>query len=627
MTVRKEDPVTESSAIRRLTLLALLAALCASAGAAVGASPPVESAIAAIQSLPFDEFIETSYCQIMLRDPDTVWAAGLQTYYGLESFADWTDLSQEAFLDTCRLDTAVLATLRTYDRAGLDEADQLTYDTYEWLLEDRIRRHEYPRWDYVIGPSLYGAHNLALDLLATLPIDSTDAARDYVTRLEGIAAWMDELIEVFREREAHGVIPPDVAIDMTLSELDETFPPGDDRAVAQILPVYTTFIDRLGELREVETSARRELSSDALEAIRSSLIPAFRKFRAYVETLVGRGGTVGVGGYENADAYYAVQLEHYVTRPITAAEIYDLGQREVARVQNEMRALAADALGWPADLEMADLDARLTAANVPILEGDELLDEYQRLVDAAKAALDTAFSLLPKSDLVITVDFDAPPAYYVEPPIDKSGPGQIVTSLLNFVPYSAYDEPVLMHHEGVPGHHLQLALQRDLDLPSFRRDMLSDLCTRHPSFQAFSEGWALYAEALAPRIGLYEGDPIGALCQKRLELVRLARLVVDAGLNALGWTWDEAAAYLLEAAGRTEGIAGCLRFAAYPAQACGYDVGYLTFLALRQRAMDALGEAFDLKEFHAVILENGVLPMEILERIVDDWIAEKATTA
>jgi uncharacterized protein (DUF885 family) len=619
--------VFERSVLLRVPVcLALLGSLLSISVPLPAGPPSVNEALAALAGLPFDAFLDEAYRQIILRDPDTIWASELQSYYGLASFAEWTDLSMEAFAETCRLDTEILSLLHSYDRELLTEKQRIHYDSYEWYLEDRIRRHPYPYWDYVIGPSSYGVHNLALEVLACLPIDSLQAAEDYIERLDGTKAWMDQLIAAFGEREAHGVIPSLTAIDYTLSDLDSTFPLIDDARLAHTLDPYTTFVDRIDRSLDIPESTRDALLSEAEAAIARSLIPAFRELRDYVASLRVRPGSVGVHGYEDAEAYFAVQLEHYVTKPTTPEEVTALGEREVARIQADMHAYAETELGWPTGLSMGELDARLTAANVPVLEGQPLLAEYQRLVDEATAALPTVFEVFPESELIISVEPGGPPAYYREPPIDKSAPGMIPTSLMSVISFTAYDEPVLMHHEGNPGHHYQLALQRDMELPALVRDRVSSTYIRHPVFQSFAEGWALYAEQLAYEMGLYDDDPIGVLCQKRLELVRLVRLVADPGLNAFGWTWSETARYLQDETGRTTSPTEALRYGAYPGQLCACVVGYLTFLELRGRAEEALGDDFDVREFHRVILENGAMPLEVLERVVDDWLAEKTAS-
>jgi uncharacterized protein (DUF885 family) len=223
--------------------------------------------------------------------------------------------------------------------------------------------------------------------------------------------------------------------------------------------------------------------------------------------------------------------------------------------------------------------------------------------------------------VVVRYDPAAPPAYYQEPPRDGSGPGQMVANLANSAQFIFYNPPVLVHHETIPGHHVQFALAQELDLPTrFQRDLIFNVYRQHLPFEAYTEGWALYAEELAWEMGLYEDDPLNNLGRLRLRLHRTARLVVDTGIHAKGWTLREAIDYLEEATGASYNQNRLAQIVAVPGQACGYNIGMLNILELRQRAMEQLGDEFDIKAFHNVILGHGPMPLQILERIVDDWI-------
>ncbi len=597
-------------------LLGFGAATSASEGAATAASEDTDTVSLRV-------FVDASYAELIRRDPDSLWASSVAEAYGVEDFSVWTEISLQEVDARAALVREILDDLHAYDAADLSQSERIIFDAYEWFLRDLIARAEYPYWDYVVGMSSYGVHNLALELMAELPIDDEASAQAYIRRIEGIDAWMAQLIDVYRAREASGVIPTEYAIDMTLMELDDLFPP--DAAggvIASSLPVYTSFVDRLADVAALSRSDRGRLQNEAIAAIETHLVPAFRAFRDYVASLAGRGTAVGVMEYDGAAEYYGYVLSHHITKPMTPEEVHAIGLREVARLQNEMKAYACDVLGWPEGMTMDQLEARIIQENQPILQGQELLAEYQSYVDEVEPLLPSYFGTLPESDLVITVDPAAPPAYYQEPPIDKSGPGQIVTSLFNMTPYTAYDEPVLMHHEGIPGHHFQIAISRDLDLPDFQRDLIliSNIYFRHPLFQAYVEGWALYAERLAAEMGVYQDDPLGGLCQKRLELARLVRLVTDTGLNAMGWTWAQAQSYSREATGRNESSSRQMHYDGYPGQVT-IGMGYVMLVELRQRAMDALGDAFDIRAFHDAVLLHGAVPFTTLERIIDEWIA------
>lgn len=594
----------------------------AAAQSEAAAAPPSAQSEAAAVSLR--EFVDASYAELIRRDPDSLWASSVAAAYGIEGFSEWTEISLEEVEARAALARGMLEDLRAYEVGTLSQGERIVFDAYEWFLQDLIARAEYPYWDYMIGMSSYGVHNLALELAAELPIEDEASARAYIRRIEGIDEWMAQLIDVYRAREASGVIPTEYAIEMTLAELDELFPPGDaGEVIARSLPVYTSFVDRLAGVATVSGNDRVRFQNELIAAIAAHLVPAYRTLRDYVASLAGRGTAVGVMEYVDAAEYYRYFLAHHITKPMAPEQVHAIGLREVARLQQEMRAYACDVLGWPAGMTMDALEARITQQNQPILQGEALLAEYQSYVDEVEPLLPAYFGTLPESELVITVDPDGPAAYYREPPIDKSGPGQIVTSLFNMTPYTAYDEPVLMHHEGIPGHHFQIALSRDLDLPDFQRDliMLGNVYFRHPLFQAYVEGWALYAERLAAEMGVYQDDPLGGLCQKRLELARLVRLVTDTGLNAMGWTWAEAQSYSREATGRSEPASRQMHYDGYPGQVT-IGIGYVLLLELRQRAMDELGDAFDIRAFHDAILVHGAVPFSTLEWIVDEWIAE-----
>jgi len=588
------------------------------------AAPPlVGDVLERLQCLSFDDFVNECYRQIMLRDPDTLWAYGMQDEYGLASFADWTDLSAEGIEETQRLDRSLLELLKCFDRTCLTPEQQLEYDIHEWFLEDRIQLHPFPFWKFALAPSAYGAQNQGLETLLYLPIETIQDAEDYVARLEGTATWMSQLIDGFRVREQAGDVPPQIVIDLALGEVDGILTGIPDRSLSRQLPAYTTFVERLDQVEDLEYTVRAELLEDARAAVIASVIPAYRELREYIVSLDGRAGPAGVYGREDHEAFYTAVAHRHITKSMTPGELVELGEQEVARLQSEIRTLGSETFGWPTDLSMNEYNALLNEANVPVLQGEALLPLYEELVAEATAALPTVFDIFPSADLVVTVEPEGAPAYYREPPLDGSGPGEVVVSLLNIVPFTPYDEPVLMHHEGNPGHHFQLAIQRDLETSLLRRDRMSSVYLRHPVFQGYMEGWALYSEPLAHEMGLYDDDPLGALTQKRLELVRTARIVADVGLNAFGWSWEEAADYLLEAGGRPIGATGVLRYDCYPGQALAYNVGYLSILGLRRQAEERLGDAFDLKAFHRIILENGVIPIEILERIVEDWIADR----
>jgi uncharacterized protein (DUF885 family) len=362
-----------------------------------------------------------------------------------------------------------------------------------------------------------------------------------------------------------------------------------------------------------------------LAEIEETFIPSFDNVRKYLIRLDGlTTNEAGVWKFPNGEAYYAYILRHHTTTDLTPEEVHELGLAEVARIQAEMRSAAAE-LGHPPDMTMAALDA-LISAEVDLVEGDALLAEYEERIAQADEASAGFFDIYPSAPPVVVFDPNAPIGYYEPPPLDGSGPGRMPTNLQNPARYTLYNVPVLVHHETIPGHHVQMAVAQELGLPNFRRDHIFNVYRQHLPFQAYVEGWALYAEQLAWEMGLYEGDPLGNLGRLRLELHRTARMVVDTGIHAMGWTMGEAADYMETATGVPYALERLYQIVAIPGQACGYSVGRIKILELRQRAMDRLGDQFDIQEFHNVILGNGALPLTVLEHTVMEYIDAKGTS-
>jgi uncharacterized protein (DUF885 family) len=308
-------------------------------------------------------------------------------------------------------------------------------------------------------------------------------------------------------------------------------------------------------------------------------------------------------------------LRHHTTTELTADDIHTLGLEEVARIQAEMETRFS-ALG----ITGVDLAAKMN--QVARLSGfankQTIADAYHALIEEADRNLAPLFDLRPEVGVEV-VPVEQPSgagAYYVEPALDGSRPGSFYVNLAGG-PAPLYTMPTLAYHETIPGHHFQIAIQQRLtDIPAFR-------IGSRPT--AYVEGWALYAEQLAWEAGFYDDDPYGDLGRLQSELFRAARLVVDTGIHAQGWSREQAIAYMVENIGYPEATvtSEVERYFVWPGQATAYKIGMISILALRQRARDALGDSFDIKEFHNVILKNGAMPLNILERVVDDYIRSR----
>ena len=572
----------------------------------------IPAILTTLQDLPFDQFLDRSYRQLQLRDPDTLFANGLADEYGVANDR-FTDRSDAYIRGTQQLETAILDLLRTYDRSALAPDQQLSYDIYEWILDDRVRGHAFTYHDYPVNPlTIWGLQNWLIDFMVSYqPIASVQDAEDYVARLSQLDTWVAQMLEGLRLREEAGVVPPRPVLEASIRQVEEHLQMrGPGAFDVEAILLYASFREKLDQVAGLDAGDREALLMAARAEIEDTFIPAFLALRDYLGHLASvAGDTPGAGRLPDGAAYYAYLLRHEAGTSLSPGEVHALGLAEVARLQAEIRAAAAE-LGYPGDTSLAELNERLAEESAH-LSGEALLAEYRRLIARAQEAAGAAFDLYPRAGLALEPEpFGSGMAYYRPPPLDGSGPG--VFYINTDLEIEAHIIPTFVYHETVPGHHLQGALARELDLPAFRREL---------ELNAYVEGWALYAERLAWEMGLYADGPLGNLGRLQFELSRAARVVVDTGLHARGWTREEAAAYYEEATGIPTGPAAMDRYVILPGQGCGYTLGLLKILDLRQRAMDRLGERFDIKAFHNVVLGHGAMPLEILKGVVEDWIA------
>jgi uncharacterized protein (DUF885 family) len=578
--------------------------------------------VASLRGLSLEEFFNASYHQLQLRDPDLL--TGFPDCYAIRH-DQLTNMSDAYLRESQQLEIAILELLHTYDRENLPSDQQLSYDIYEWMLENWVNGQEFLYFDFPING--YGSWDLAnrlIEGMLAVPIGNQQDAEDYIARLSQIDTWVDQLLEGLRLREQAGVIPPRFLLADAIAQIEghmQMQSPGTFNMDA--IELYASFVTRLQEAGEISEQDRQILIQAARSEIEQTFIPAFSELRDYLIYLQGIAtDDAGLWRLPNGDAYYAHLLRRYTGTDLSVDELHEIGLAQVGRLQNEMQQVAKN-LGYPAGLSMAEINQVLDE-NSSLLEGNALLAEYQRLVSEAEAAAPNFFGLLPTAALVIIVDPSVPiPAYYQAPRMDDSAPGQMIVNLQNPGAFTLYNKTVLTHHETIPGHHMQLAMTLDLDLPTFRTTLCSDVYLKDIEFQGYMEGWAVYAQQLGWEMGLYGGDQMENLGRLRLMLNQVARMVVDTGIHDMGWTREDAAAYFEDATGRPTSARQMNRYVALPGQAVSYDFGYITILNLRQQAMDQLGNQFDIKEFHDVILGNGPMPVGFLPRVVDEWIEAK----
>ncbi|HUV06603.1 MAG TPA: DUF885 domain-containing protein, partial [Spirochaetia bacterium] len=454
-------------------------------------------------------------------------------------------------------------------------------------------------------------------------IANVKSAENYIKRLRAIATKFDHVLESLEAREAMGVIPPRFAVSKVIEKVEKfiAVPPAEN-----ILAV--SFEKKVNDCKKINENNRKKLKADVISEIENSVYPAYRKLLAYLKNLEKRAVTDdGVWKLENGEDYYRWILGFHTTTDMTPEEVHNLGLREVQRIEAEMQSILAEQ-GYTG-AAVGELMDRLTKEDRFLYpDTDEgrrqILADYTDMIREIEAGLDDYFRIRPNQTVAVQrvpvfKEKTSGGAYYMLPSLDGSRPGIFYANLRSVEEIPKFGMRTLAYHEAIPGHHFQMALAQELKgIPTFRKV--------YP-FTAFAEGWALYAEQLAWEIGFHK-DPFDNLGRLQSELFRAVRLVVDTGLHYKRWTREQAIAYMLEKTGlaETEVVSEIERYIVSPGQACAYKVGVIKILKMRERARRELGEAFDLKDFHDVLLKNGSMPLNVLEQIVDDYIASTLKT-
>lgn len=440
----------------------------------------------------------------------------------------------------------------------------------------------------------------------------------YLQRLSAVPTKFNQVLEGLVVREQKGITPPRFVVEKVLKEMsDFVAQPAAENILA------TSFKGRAEKIEKLTEQQRAEFQSGVEASITANVYPAYQKLIDYFTALLPKTTTDdGVWKLPEGEAYYAYMLRQNTSLPLQPAEIHALGVSEVERIEAEMRAIldANGFAGQPTREVIATLrdDPRFLFPNDDTGRAAAIA-EYTRLINDAMERSKQLFATLPRAAVEVrrVPEFKqatGPGAYYEGPAMDGTRPGIFYANLRDLAEIPKWGMPTLAYHEGVPGHHFQIATARELKgLPQFRKLI---------PFTAYSEGWALYTEWLAKDAGWYEGDPFGDLGRLQAELFRAVRLVVDTGIHAQRWPREQAIAYMLEKTGLGEKdvTAEIERYIVSPGQACAYKVGMLKIRELRTHAEQELGAKFDQREFHDAVLKNGALPLEILEQQLREFV-------
>ncbi len=574
--------------------------------------------------------VERLGLRLLLTDPETLSYVGLLDNTLLDFHSGrLTDASPRYMQNLRRLDQEGLNLIRRYDSKTLQGQQNITYRLMRWYFDQNLRGHRFDYHYYAnpvfMGPypvnHVYGAQVDLINFLSTYhKIRGRRSIRRYLERLEAVPWKLSGLNESLQVREKDGVIPPRFVIEKSLVQVMDflTGPVTDN-------PLYTSFIERMAAARRYRERAKTRWAGKVLAAIESHVLPAYRELAAYLEGLLDKTGDEdGVWRLPEGEAYYAFLLRMHTTTDLTAEAIHQLGLDEVARLTTEIRTILARE-GLPAESPGQQLRVLMENPDFHYPEEPDrrqkIIDDYQAILDEINQRIPEIFHFGALDKIVVKrlpgyKEPDSPIAYAQAPAMDGSRPGTMWVNLREPDNIYQWGMRTLAYHEGIPGHVYQMAqAQKIKGLPTFRRTYF---------FNAYIEGWALYAERLGWELGLE--DTFSNLGRLQALLWRAVRLVVDTGIHVKRWSREQAIDYMAEKTGlpMRDVITEVERYIVMPGQACAYYIGYLRMLAFRQKAEATLGDSFDLKAFHDVLIRNGGLPLTLLETVVNDYVDRTA---
>ena len=611
-----------------VSLLALVAAC--SQPDATGPQAATEAPVAMAEATETDAaaetarlyaWFETLFEEDLARSPQ--WQTSLGRIDNLEAYGRWDDNSDAAQAAAQQRRVDRLDYLRAnFDPAALDNDGRVSFRVFEYLQETGIREYGFADQNYVFT-QMFGPHTgLPTFLISQHRVANAAHAEAYISRLEGLGDVMDTLVRRADARAEAGVIPPRFAFDYLIGNTRAivTGAPFDDSGTDS--PLMADIRGKITAL-EIDQAEKDDLLARATAALNEHVGPAYQRLIEALERHQAMADNRdGAWKLPSGAAFYESQLASFTTLPdLSPQEIHDIGLAEIERIHGEMQAIMID-VGFDGTLdeffEFMRTDEQFYYPNTD--EGRQrYLSEVNEVFERIDAVIPDYFGVTPQAPMEVreVEAFRAagsPTAFYNSPALDGSRPGIYYANTLNMRNLPVYQMETLAYHEGIPGHHFQLALaQEQTERPMFQRQLY---------LSAFGEGWALYAESLGKDMGLFT-DPYQDFGRLAYELWRAGRLVVDTGIHYLRWSRQDAIDYLLANTSFTEEevTREVERYIVWPGQATSYKIGQIRIRDLRDYAREELGENFDWGEFHDVVLTNGSLPLPVLTELVNDYVA------
>ena len=552
----------------------------------------------------FEDLMESEWAKIISDNP--VYASSMGD---LRFNRDWSDNSVSGIIQDYQHDQLVLDQLNAMDLNGLDELNRINYKLFKKQYENSVESFDYQT--YLMPFSHRGGIQLEHETVNILPLRNAGHYDDWIARLSKLEVLVDAEIEKARMGIETGTVPPRFLMQKVFEQI---------KLQAYVSPETSPFYRAFESMdRSIDAGEVLAIQARAKEVIKNQVIPAYLKLHQFFEDeyLAACRTSIGIKDINNGKQYYEFLARKFTTTSLTPQEIHNIGLSEVARIKAEMEEVIQE-VNWQGTFK-GFLDDLRSNPKFYYETSEELFEAYLATSKRIDPELVSLFKVLPSmpyglKPIPIESAPDTTTAYYQRPAADGSRAGYYYVNLYRPEVRPKYEIEVLSVHEAVPGHHLQIALAMELDLPNFRK---------YGGVTAFVEGWGLYSESLGYDLGLYQ-DPYSRFGQLTYDMWRAIRLVVDTGMHYFDWSRQDAINYFLDNSAKTKQdvMNEVDRYINWPGQALAYKIGQLKIQELKDRAKVELGANFDIKDFHHEVLKRGALPLDILEQYIDQWILE-----
>ncbi|MCG9696017.1 DUF885 domain-containing protein [Shewanella sp. Isolate11] len=565
------------------------------------------------ESAKANKLFETIFMENVMASPT------FQTQLGIKADYDkWDDIGKTADEADLKRDKKHLKQLQQLNRDGLDLQTQLSYDLLSQKLQNSIDDYQWRLYSYPVN-QMYGGHSMVPSFLINQhQVDNIDDAKAYISRLSGVPKYLLQLQEALEERAAASIIAPKFVFAYVLSDSRNIISgaPFDQQADSAL---WADFKRKVAKL-EVSDQQKDQLLDEAKNTLITQVQPAYNKLITYIGSLEQQADNRdGVWKFKNGEAFYNNALARTTTTNMTADEIHQLGLAEVARIHDEMRAIMKK-VGFKGDLTAFFKFMREDKQfYYPDSEAgrEAYLSDATTIIENMESRLDEVFNVKPKAPMIVKRveafrEKSAGKAFYNAPTPDGSRPGTYYANLYDMDAMPKYQMEALAYHEGIPGHHMQIAIAQELEgVPKFRK---------FGGYTAYIEGWGLYSEFFPKEMGFYN-DPYSDFGRLAMELWRSCRLVVDTGIHAKKWTREQGINYYVDNTpnAKSDAVKMVERHIVMPSQATAYKIGMMKIVELRKQAKQIMGDKFDIGQFHTLLLKNGPLPLNVLEQKVLEW--------